>query len=104
LVVLELAAETSSFEEFRSAVAGFVAETNEPAAMEWAEALALVRAGKLELPGYRRQDAASSATGAAVALVATQRAEELPASSPPLQATLNEPTRTKHLSHVAIAA
>jgi len=40
----------------------------------------------------------------AVTLVATQRAEELPASSPPLQATLNEPTGTNDLSHVAIAA
>lgn len=50
-VLLDVAAEAGSFEEFAGEVKALFTQVNEPNASEWESALKLVRSGALKFPG-----------------------------------------------------
>lgn len=67
-VLFDIAAEAPDFEEFRAEVERFFAETNEPVAREWAEAVAQVRAGQVTADWLDKRPA-DSKTGIEVVLI-----------------------------------
>jgi hypothetical protein len=50
-VLLDLAAEATSYKQFESEVKRFFAQVSEPFAADWKKALELVRSGELKYPG-----------------------------------------------------
>lgn len=76
LVVFDIADEATDYENFRQAVGRFVQDTSEENEADWQAAVARVRSGELDLPGYRRLDAHATEVRVHVELVAEQRDDD----------------------------
>jgi hypothetical protein len=59
-VLRDFAGESHSFDEFEGAVKEFFRAINEPNEQDWKRAVEAVRAGKIDLPGARREPAESA--------------------------------------------
>lgn len=53
-ILVDLAGESQSFEEFKESVEAFVSEASEPELQDWLKAREEVRAGRADAVGYRR--------------------------------------------------
>lgn len=73
-VIVDLATEGSSFGQFKDLVERFVLETNYPFEVAWHEAVANVRAGKVDRSPFPRVLDATRPPTVTVELVAEQRA------------------------------
>lgn len=95
LVVFEIAGESETFAEFKAQVEELVNATNGPNEHLWREAVELVRSGKVDLEGVRREDA-EGAHWVKVDLVATQQPTEETAL--PIDPEMNESLGTFKLA------
>ena len=87
VVVIEIAEEASTFDEFKAQVHQFVDQTNGPNEEIWRDAVESVRAGETDLEGVHREDA-DGEFWAKVDLVAT---EDETAEPQHIEPGMNEP-------------
>ena len=89
--VFDIADEATDFGDFKARVERFVYQTNRPNEALWNAAVALVRAGEVDLEGVRREDA-ESAPRVSVERVAVEK--DADAESLPPESSLNETAAT----------